>query len=225
MMKITEFNTHCKEKIYKYRNKLLIVSASQKMEIRTVAHRICISSFYLGLQNDNEIRHNINIYILAPTVLIFCDGILGSPVPKVLVAIIRNSYSIHGINSITWADSIFPSVSAGSKQKQNYFSKRKSYNKFKVLHGQFFSKNYTVVTNVPSRHSHKKSICYKGMFLTCNNFCCPKHKFLLDIAVKVHLPLRTNKALPYLQVISSLRQLTKWNNKNQPSDSKIYCIF
>lgn len=56
-----------------------------------------------------------SVYVRAPSVLILCDGILGSPVPKVFVAIIRNSYSIHGIKSITVADSMFPSISDGSK--------------------------------------------------------------------------------------------------------------
>lgn len=59
-----------------------------------------------------------SVYVRAPSVLILCDGILGSPVPKVFVAIIRNSYSIHGIKSITVADSIFPSISDGSKKKE-----------------------------------------------------------------------------------------------------------
>lgn len=58
------------------------------------------------------------VYIRAPSVLILWDGILGSPVPKVFVAIIRNSYSIHGIKSITLADSMFPSISDGSKRDQ-----------------------------------------------------------------------------------------------------------
>lgn len=60
-----------------------------------------------------------SVYVRAPSVLILCDGILGSPVPRVFVAIIRNSYSIHGIKSITVADSMFPSISAGSKKKKD----------------------------------------------------------------------------------------------------------
>lgn len=58
-----------------------------------------------------------SVYVRAPSVLILGDGMLGSPVPRVFVAIIRNSYSIHGIKSITVADSIFPSISDGSKKK------------------------------------------------------------------------------------------------------------
>lgn len=44
------------------------------------------------------------------------DGLLGSPVPRVLVAITLNSYSVQGNKSTTVAVSAFPSTSAGAKE-------------------------------------------------------------------------------------------------------------
>lgn len=55
------------------------------------------------------------LHIPAPSVLILFEGMLGSPVPKVLVATTRNSYSIHGIKSTAFAASMFPSMIGGSK--------------------------------------------------------------------------------------------------------------
>lgn len=47
------------------------------------------------------------------------DGLLGSPVPRVLVAVTLNSYSVQGNKSTTLADSAFPSTSAGAAKKNN----------------------------------------------------------------------------------------------------------
>lgn len=53
----------------------------------------------------------------ASSVLSLGDGLLGSPVPRVLVAITLNSYSVQGNKSTTVAVSAFPSTSAGAKEK------------------------------------------------------------------------------------------------------------
>lgn len=49
------------------------------------------------------------------------DGLLGSPVPRVLVAITLNSYSVQGNKSTTVTFSEFPSMSAGAREKSTNF--------------------------------------------------------------------------------------------------------
>lgn len=49
----------------------------------------------------------------------FLDGLLGSPVPMLLVAKTLNSYSTHGLNSKTEADSFFPFGSSGTESDTN----------------------------------------------------------------------------------------------------------
>ncbi|TNN71666.1 hypothetical protein EYF80_018017 [Liparis tanakae] len=51
-------------------------------------------------------------------VLSLGDGLLGSPFPRVLVAITLNSYSTQGNRSTTVAISSFPSTSAGAAAKK-----------------------------------------------------------------------------------------------------------
>ena len=55
--------------------------------------------------------------LLASRVFSFGDGLLGSPVPRVLEAITLNSYSAQGNKSTTVAVSAFPSISAGARRK------------------------------------------------------------------------------------------------------------
>lgn len=55
-----------------------------------------------------------------PLVLACLDGLLGSPVPMVLLARTRNSYSTQGLRSITVAVSCRPPMASGTgKKKQN----------------------------------------------------------------------------------------------------------
>lgn len=53
-------------------------------------------------------------YIQVPFVLACLDGLLGSPVPMVLLARTRNSYSTQGLRSITVAVSWWPPTTSGT---------------------------------------------------------------------------------------------------------------
>lgn len=53
-------------------------------------------------------------YIQVPFVLACLDGLLGSPVPMVLLARTRNSYSTQGLRSITVAVSRWPPTTSGT---------------------------------------------------------------------------------------------------------------
>lgn len=57
--------------------------------------------------------------IFLPASIVFCldEGLLGSPVPRVLVAMTLNSYSVQGNKPTTVAVSVFPSTSAGAVEK------------------------------------------------------------------------------------------------------------
>lgn len=57
-------------------------------------------------------------YIHVPFVLACLDGLLGSPVPMVLLARTRNSYSTHGFRSITVAVSWWPPTISGTGKKK-----------------------------------------------------------------------------------------------------------
>lgn len=102
-----------------------------------------------------------SVYVRAPSVLILCDGILGSPVPKVFVAIIRNSYSIHGIRSITVADSIFPSISDGSKKKKEIALKTSILTIRSVNNVVDFGKTTTILQ--PHIANWRKRCCVLGI--------------------------------------------------------------
>lgn len=56
----------------------------------------------------------------ASRVLSLRDGLLGSPVPSVLVAVTLNSYSVQGNKSTTVAVSVLPSTSAGARRKCSF---------------------------------------------------------------------------------------------------------
>lgn len=68
--------------------------------------------------------YSISLNILSqdtilPASMVFSlrDGLLGSPVPSVLVAITLNSYSVQGNKFTTVAVSVFPSTSTGARKK------------------------------------------------------------------------------------------------------------
>lgn len=63
-----------------------------------------------------------DVILPACRVLCLSDGLLGSPVPRVLVAITLNSYSVQGNKSTTVAVSSFPSTSAGATEKCTDFT-------------------------------------------------------------------------------------------------------
>lgn len=81
-----------------------------------------------------------DIILRASRVLSLGDGLLGSPVPRVLVAITLNSYSVQGSKSTTVAFSLSPSTSAGAAKKCTDF----------ILQCQNFRaialKHYTILT-------------------------------------------------------------------------------
>lgn len=58
-------------------------------------------------------------YIQVPFVLACLDGLLGSPVPMVLLARTRNSYSTQGLRSITVAVSWWPPTTSGTGMKHS----------------------------------------------------------------------------------------------------------
>lgn len=62
-----------------------------------------------------------DIILPACSVLSLGDGLLGSPVPRVLVAITLNSYSVQGNKSTTVAVSAFPSTSTGAIERYTLF--------------------------------------------------------------------------------------------------------
>lgn len=55
-------------------------------------------------------------YIRISLVRVFLEGLLGSPVPMLLVARTLNSYSTQGLNLVTVADSCFPPSSSGTER-------------------------------------------------------------------------------------------------------------
>lgn len=55
-------------------------------------------------------------YIRISLVRAFLEGLLGSPVPMLLVARTLNSYSTQGLKSVTVADSCFPPSSSGTER-------------------------------------------------------------------------------------------------------------
>lgn len=59
-----------------------------------------------------EGRDNVRISLVRA----FMDGLLGSPVPMLLVAKTLNSYSTQGLKSMTAADSCFPPSSSGTER-------------------------------------------------------------------------------------------------------------
>lgn len=58
-------------------------------------------------------------YVQVPFVLACFDGLLGSPVPMVLLAKTRNSYSTQGLSSVTVALSWWPATTSGTDMKHN----------------------------------------------------------------------------------------------------------
>lgn len=75
----------------------------------------------LNVQYKNPIvviRENVRRwwYIRISLVRAFMEGLLGSPVPIVLVARTLNSYSTQGLKSVTVADSCFPPSSSGTER-------------------------------------------------------------------------------------------------------------
>ncbi len=80
-----------------------------------------------GTTNKHDIhfgkRHKESVFLLmqyiqVPFVLACLDGLLGSPVPMVLLARTRNSYSTQGLRSITVAVSRWPPTTSGTGIKQ-----------------------------------------------------------------------------------------------------------
>lgn len=55
-------------------------------------------------------------YVRISLVRVFLEGLLGSPVPMLLVARTLNSYSTQGLNLVTVADSCFPLSSSGTER-------------------------------------------------------------------------------------------------------------
>lgn len=55
-------------------------------------------------------------YVRISLVRVFLEGLLGSPVPMLLVARTLNSYSTQGLNLVTMADSCFPPSSSGTER-------------------------------------------------------------------------------------------------------------
>ncbi len=71
-----------------------------------------------GLGLADQSKHK-TIYIHVSMVLIFCEGLLGSPVPMELVASTLNSYSTHGLNSTTRAVNCCPPRDSGTEERRD----------------------------------------------------------------------------------------------------------
>ena len=88
--------------------------------------RQCLTIRSLGemsrLYTDNELVQCL--HSPASRVVTLRDGSLGSPVPNVLVAMTRNSYSEYGIKPSTVAVSALPSTIGGAGKRQNAWGSR-----------------------------------------------------------------------------------------------------
>lgn len=71
------------------------------------------------LQMGRRTLSSAQKYVQVPFVLACLDGLLGSPVPMVLLAKTRNSYSTQGLNSVTVALSWWPATTSGTDMKHN----------------------------------------------------------------------------------------------------------
>lgn len=71
------------------------------------------------LQMGGRTLSSAQKYVQVPFVLACLDGLLGSPVPMVLLAKTRNSYSTQGLSSVTVALSWWPATTSGTDMKHN----------------------------------------------------------------------------------------------------------
>lgn len=75
-------------------------------------HPLALMSIYLT--RFNSVAHH---YLRASSVLLFSEGLLGSPIPIRLAATTRNSYSTQGFRPTTVAVNVLPSMISGTRRQ------------------------------------------------------------------------------------------------------------